>query len=77
MRLIIANRDSVAIGRRFCCGIRADHTVPAGPVFHHDVLSQALRKPLGNEARSQVSWATRRIGNDQPNGAGGKALRPG
>ena len=73
-RRVARKQQRVAVWRRAGDGFAADHRRGATLVFDDDRLTPVFCKTVRNCARHAVDAATRRIGHDNLDGAGGKIL---
>ena len=60
----VAHAEGVAVGRRLCHGVGADHATRARAVLDHHRLAERLRELGADLARAQVAEAAGRIGHD-------------
>jgi len=65
----------VAVARRFCRRLGADVAVRSGAVLHHELLAEALRELLRQDASENVVRAARRLRHDDRHRAARIVLR--
>ena len=75
VRLVVAQRHHVAVGRGAHPGLRADHPGRAGDVVDDDRLSPLLADLRAEEPRDHVGRAARRERDDHAHGLGRVLLR--
>jgi len=68
--------ERVSVGGRAHYGLGADVAAAARPVLDDEWLAEPLREPLTDQARDDVTWATRSKGDDDPHRPRRIGLRP-
>ena len=74
-RAIGGEIERIAIGRRPCCKLGADHTASARTVVDDQLMPPELRKLGAEQAHDNVACPTCRIGQHEADRAIGKLLR--
>ena len=78
VRLVVAERDRLAVGLGLGDGARADGAGAARDVLDHDLLAERAGDVGGDDARDHVGRAAGRIGHDHLDRSGGlPGLREG
>src|SRR5713101_925206 len=74
-RADVPDENGVAVGGRFCCGLRADRAARAAAVLDDDLLLERLGELQRERAPENIVRAARRERNDHADGSGWINLR--